>query len=321
MRAWLCRSWGEPEGLVLDDVPSPACSPDSVKIRAHAWGVNFADLVLIAGRYQARPAFPFSPGMEVAGIVEQVGRNVDRFENGDRVAAYVEFGGYADLVVAPASSVMRVPKDVPIADAAAFPLPFATAALALRRGNVKPSERVLIAGAAGAVGHACIQLSRLQGAYVYAAVSNEEKAIRARASGANEVLFSISSSLRGDIERAAPGGVDVVFDPVGGDFFENAGGTLAFGGRYVTLGFASGTIPTAQLNQILVRHVSVIGSSLGLTCHKAPDLVQSLWPSLEDQFAERTITPNVSAKMPFAELPVALRKLADRSVAGRIVLS
>ena len=321
MRAWLCRSWGEPEALVLDDAPSPACGTDSVKIRVQAWGVNFADLVLISGRYQARPAFPFSPGMEVAGIVEQVGGRVGRFENGDRVAAYVEYNGYADFVVAPASNVMRVPKDTAITDAAAFPLPFATAALALRRGDVKPGERVLIAGAAGAVGHACIQLSKLRGAHVYAAVSDEEKAIRTRASGADEVLSSISSSLRIDIERVAPGGVDVVFDPVGGSFFESAQKTLAFGGRYVTLGFASGTIPRVPLNQVLVRHVSIVGSSLGLTCHKAPELVQSLWPSLEDLLADGTITPNVSAKMPFAELPDALRKLADRSVAGRIVLS
>jgi len=320
MRAWICEKWGDPEDLVLASMPERDCPADKVRIKVEAWGVNFADLVLIAGKYQARPPFPFIPGMEVAGIVEDVGTAVHHLEPGDRVAAYVEYGGYAELVTAPAPNVARLPETTPWVDAAAFPVPYATAALALERGQLKPGETALVGGAGGAVGSAITELAHGLGATVIACASSEEKMAVARDCGADFIISSQSDTLREDVQSAAPEGVDVVFDPIGGEFFEKAFRTMTYGGRIVTLGFASGQFPSARVNQVLARHLSVVGSSLGLTCHRDPAKVAAMWPPLVEKLSRGEIRPKVSEVMPFEDLPRAMRKLADRDVSGRLVL-
>lgn len=320
MRTWICKKWGGPNDLSLGDLTEPVCTNRSVKIRADAWGVNFADLVLIAGQYQARPSFPFAPGMEVSGVVVETSPDVAEISVGDKVAAYVEFNGYADLVVAPVSNVARIPKNFPCTNAAAFPVPFATASLAIERANLQADEYVLIGGAGGAVGLACVQLAKLRGAKIVAATSSTEKAHLARESRADFIVSSHSHTLVSDIKQIISKGVDVVFDPIGGSFFEETLKALRFSGRMVTLGFTSGTIPSAKVNQILVRHISVIGSSLGLACYENPEYVARLWPRLANQLSKGEISPSVSKILSFKELPNALTMLASRSIAGRIVL-
>lgn len=319
-RAWLCTRWGGPEHLALGELPPVPCPEGGVAIRVMAWGVNFADTILIAGRYQARPGFPFAPGMEVAGLVEEVGRNVSGVAIGDRVAAYVEYGGYAARVVAPQANTVPIPASVPWVEAAAFPVPYATAALALRRGAVSAGDTVLVGGAGGAVGSACVELARLAGARVIAVAGSDEKARIARACGADAVLPAATEGLTEAIGAQAPGGVNLALDPVGGGFFRAAFRALAYGGRIVTLGFASGDIPEVPVNHILVKHVGVIGSSLGLTCHEDPRTVAALWPPLAAHLAEGRIRPRVSRVMGFEELPAALRLLSGRAVGGRVVL-
>ncbi len=321
MRAWTCNSWGGPETLTLGTLSDPSCPHDGVAIQVTAWGVNFADLILIAGHYQARPAFPFAPGMEVAGIVNEVGPNVTSVQVGDRVAAYVEYGGYAECVIAPATNVVRLPPSISFTTGAAFPVPYATAALAIDRAGLNDGELVLIGGAGGAVGSACVELAKLQSATVIACVGDEAKKAVALGCGADHIVSSRSASLKDEIKAHAPGGVDVAFDPIGGDFFTTASRSLAYGGRLVTLGFASGDIPTAAVNHILVRHTSVIGSSLGLTCHKSPETVAKLWPVLAKHLEAGNICPRVTQILPFEELPRALQLLADRKAGGRIVIA
>ncbi|SLN77705.1 NADPH:quinone oxidoreductase family protein [Oceanibacterium hippocampi] len=321
MRAWICEKWGGPRDLVLGDLPKPACPPGSILVRAEAWGVNFADLVLIAGQYQARPAFPFSPGMEVAGIVEEVGTDVRHAAPGDRVAAYVEYGGYAEFVAVPAANAALLPASVPWPDAAAFPVSYGTAALALERGQVSPGETVLVGGAGGAVGSALTELSHRIGAHVIACAGSPEKAAIARDRGADHVVSSRSADLLRTVRDLAPKGIDVAFDPVGGAFFQVAFRALRYAGRLVTLGFASGALPTCPVNHVLVRHIAVLGSSFGLTCHENPGRIAALWPPLVDQFAAGRIRPPVAGVSGFDSLPEALRRLADREVGGKLVLS
>lgn len=321
MRAWRCDRWGGPQALRLGELPDiPACPPGQVEIAVEAWGVNFADLVLIAGHYQARPAFPFAPGMEVAGRIVAVGDAQPAHGIGERVAAYVEYGGYAERVLAPVANVARLDPSVETAVAAGFPVPYGTARLALERGSLAAGETVLVGGAAGAVGLACVELARLRGARVIACVGSAEKADAAMGAGASATISSRAPDLRAEIGAAAPEGVDVVMDPIGGAFFEAAFRSLRYGGRHVVLGFAAGEIPAAPANRILVRHLSVIGSSFGLTCKQDPRRVADAWPELSALLAKGALRPRLDRVLPFSALPEALRLLEARQVAGRIVL-
>jgi len=320
MRAWICEAWGGPDVLRPGELPEPDCDPDQVLIAPQAWGVNFADLVLIAGQYQARPAFPFAPGMEVAGCIVGVGENVHGLADGDRVAAYVEYGGYADLVAAPAANVAVLPDRTPFRSAAAFPVPFGTAMLALERASAASGETALVGGAAGAVGAACVALLKLRDIRVIAGASTPEKRAAAIAHGADHALDPSDDGTLDKIREISDGGVDMAFDPIGGTFFDLGLRALRYGGRLITLGFASGGIPQAPVNRILVKHVAVIGSSFGLTCHQAPEVIAAQWSALVALLDEGRIAAAVAHRMGFEDLPTALERLQSRAVAGRIVL-
>lgn len=321
MRAWRCVRWGGSGDLELGELPTPAPAPGRVVIAAEAWGVNFADLVLIAGRYQARPAFPFAPGMEVAGRISAVvADGCGGFNVGDRVAAYVEYGGYADQVAAPVANIARLPDSVAMTVGAVFPTAYGAAQLAIERASLAAGEIALISGAGGAVGQACVELASACGAKVIACAGDDEKAAIARTAGAGAVLSSRSANMREDIRAAAPEGVDVAIDPVGGGFFPVALRSLAYGGRLVSVGFASGEIPSVPANHVLVKHVSVIGSSLGLTCHRDPGRVADIWPPLTAMLEAGTIRPRISATLPFEALADGLTLLEERRIGGRVIL-
>ena len=321
MRAWKCVTWGSPRQLELGNMPDPAPADGQVEITVRACGVNFADLLLIGGRYHLHPELPFVPGMEVAGRVTRLGGGVTDFTVGDKVAAYVNYGGYADRVVAPVSQVVHIPEAVPASEAAALPLSYGSAELALERAGVSAGEVVLIGGAAGAVGSACIELACQRDARVIACVGDSAKERVARQCGADLLVSSRSRHLSEEIRAHAPDGVDVVIDPVGGGFFDESLRALRYGGRLVVLGFASGKIPSLRLNQILLKHQCVIGSSFSQTCAKDPLRVARQWPRLTELLAAGRIRPRVSHTRPFSDLPAALQMIKERKVAGRIVLA
>ncbi len=321
MYAWKCVTWGGPRLLEHGRMPDPECGPGQVEIMVKACGVNFADLLLIAGRYQVRPALPFVPDMEVAGVVNAVGEDVDGFDVGDKVAAYATYGGYADRVVVPPSQVAAIPDAVPMTIAAAFPLSYGSAELALERAALARDEIVLVGGASGAIGTACIELAKQRGARVIACAGDGAKQDIARACGADEVVSSHSRRLGDDLRAVAPDGIDVLIDPVGGNFFDDSLPLLNFAGRVILFGFASGKIPSLRLNHLVVKHQSIIGSSFGLACARDPASVARHWPKLTELLAQGAIKPRVARTLPFNELPKALQQLKDRKVAGRIVLN
>ena len=321
MRAWKCMTWGSPHQLELGNMPNPEPAEGEVEITVKACGVNFADLLLISGRYQVRPELPFVPGIEVAGRVTGLGSGVESFKVGDKVAAYVKHGGYADKVAAPVAQVVAIPESIPVADAAAFPVSYGSAELALGRAQLSAGEVVLVGGAAGAVGTACVELAKQRGAVVVACVGDSAKEKVALACGADHIVSSRSRVLHKDIQSVVADAIDVIIDPVGGAFFEESLQVLNYGGRVIVLGFASGKIPSLRLNQLLVKHQSILGSSFGLTCVKKPELISSQWARLSELLASGQIQPRISHTRPFTELPGALQMLKDRRVAGRIVLA
>ncbi|MDH3218028.1 MAG: NADPH:quinone oxidoreductase family protein [Gammaproteobacteria bacterium] len=320
MYAWKCVTWGDPRHLQLGRMPDPVCEAGQVEITVKACGVNFADLLLISGRYQLRPELPFIPGMEVAGWVTAVGPGVTVPRVGEHVAAYVKYGGYADKVVAPTAQVAVIPDSISSATAAAFPVSYGSAELALDRAHLSAGEVVVIGGAAGAVGSACIELAKQRGATVIACVGDDAKEQVARACGADEIVSSRSRALQQDLQAATADGVDVIIDPVGGSFFDESLRALRFGGRVVVLGFASGKIPSLRLNQLLIRQQSVIGASFGLTCIKDPARISDKWPELVAMLERGAIKPRISKTLPFTDLPRALNLLKERKLAGRAVL-
>ncbi len=321
MHAWKCVNWGNPRQLELGSMPEPECGAKDVEITVKACGVNFTDLLLISGRYHLRPELPFVPGMEVAGRVTGIGDSVTEFGVGDKVAAYVKYGGYADKVVAPVTQVIGIDESVPSTEAAALPLSYGSAELALTRANLGAGEVVVIGGAGGAVGSACVELAKQRDALVIACVSDGKKEKIARECGADHIVSSRSRHLSEEIQAEVADGVDVIIDPVGGSFFEEALRVLRYGGRAVELGFASGKVPSLRLNQLLLKQQSVLGSSFGLTAVKDPSAVAAIWPHLGRLMREGSIRPRVSHTRTFKELPAALQMLKDRKAGGHIVLA
>lgn len=321
MRAWTCVTWGGPSHLKLGTVPELECGAGEVEITVNACGVNFADLLLISGQFQVRPELPFVPGMEVAGRITRLGPGCEAFSLGQKAAAYVRHGGYAEKVVAPITQVAAIPESISLSVAAAFPVSYGSAELALERAQLRADEVVVIGGAAGAVGSACTELARQRGAHVIACVSDSAKEKIARECGADQIISSHSKHLYEDLHAIAPNGVDVIIDPVGGTFFEETLRALGYGGRVVSLGFASGKIPSIRVNHFLVKHQSLVGSSFGLSCVRDPERISAKWPLLSEMLETGKIKPRISQTRPFAELPKALQMLKDRKVAGRIVLS
>ncbi|HEY4659231.1 MAG TPA: NADPH:quinone oxidoreductase family protein, partial [Gemmatimonadaceae bacterium] len=261
MKAVLCRAFGPIEDLVVEDVPSPRAGKGEVLIAIKACGVNFPDVLLVQGKYQVKPELPFSPGVEVAGIVTAVGEGVTHVRPGDPVAASPPHGGFAEEVVAPGRSVMPLPPGLDLKVAAAFTLAYGTAYHALKDcARLAPGETLLVLGAAGGVGLAAVELGKLMGARVIAAASSQAKLATCERFGAHEVINYEQDDLREAVNRATGGkGVDIVYDPVGAGFAEPAIRSLAWRGRYLVIGFAGGDIPRIPLNLALLMERSIIG--------------------------------------------------------------
>ena len=322
MKAILCDEWGGPETLRVGESPEPRAGAGELVVAPRAWGVNFADLVLMGGNYYLKPPFPFIPGMEVAGEVVSVGPRCDAFRPGCRVACYVESGGYAERVVAQASATMRLPAEMPIEVAAAFPATYGTALVALRhRARLRRGETLLVLGAAGGVGLTAVAVGKQLGASVIAAASSKEKLAVAAAHGADHLVDYQADDLVGRVRELTGEGADVVFDPVGGDQFDNAMRCIAFEGRLVVIGFTSGRIPSVSAGRILIKGCSVVGSSWTAIWQRHPAIVRRAFNDLARWYTAGVLRPEIDRVLPFDQAADALRLLAERKVAGKIVLT
>ncbi|MGB1547265.1 MAG: NADPH:quinone oxidoreductase family protein [Alphaproteobacteria bacterium] len=322
MRAILCREWGPPEKLRLEEVPPPELHPNGVRIEIHAAGLNFADLLLISGQYQEKPAFPFSPGLEVAGRIMECGKSVTTLTPGQRVMAVVEKGGFAEEVVADATAVFPIPDRLDFAEAAGFPVAYGTShgAMAWRAG-LQPGETLLVNGAAGGVGLTAVEIGKAMGARVIATAGGEAKLRLAGEHGADFCIDSRSEDIRARVKELTGGaGADVVYDPVGGAVFEASLRATAWGGRIVLIGFASGEVPQIPANVLLVKNVAVHGYVWGTYVKRAPERVRASFQTLFGWWEEGKLKPHVSETLPLERGADALNLLKTRRSTGKVVL-
>jgi NADPH:quinone reductase len=322
MKAVLANSFAPPEELVLEEIPPLQARRGEVVIAVKACGVNFFDALIVQGKYQIRPALPFSPGGEVAGVVSEVGEGVTTFEKGSRVLAYTGHGGYAQQVAAAAASVVALPAQMDFVMAAAFPIAYGTSYHALKdRAQLRSGETLVVLGAAGGVGVAAVEIGKLMGARVIACASSEQKLALAREHGADALINYGASDLRERIREETSGkGVDVVYDPVGGSYAEPALRGMAAGGRYLVIGFASGEIPKIALNLPLLKQVSVVGVFWGAFAKAQPQANAVNFAELLEWYRDGRLRPHVSATFPLERYREALGTVIARKALGKIVL-
>lgn len=319
MRAVVCHQWCEVEDLRVEDVPSPVLTSDGVRIAVRAAGVNFADTLIVKGEYQDRPPFPFSPGMEVAGTVIEVGTRVREVTPGQRVLAFLDYGGFAEEIVAREIDVTPIPDSMPFATAAAFPVVYATSHLALRdRARLAPGEVLLVHGASGGVGLTAVEVGKAAGATVVATASSEEKLALAREHGADHGVLS-TDDVRARV-TALTGGIDVAYDPVGGEMFTASLHLVRPQGRILIIGFASGEVPQIPANHLLVKDAAVLGFSLGQARRHRPEHVRAAMRELVGWYAEGRLRPHVSQEYPLDRAVDALVAIRQRRVAGKVVV-
>lgn len=323
MQALVCKAYGPIEQLQVEEMADPTPGAGEVLIDVAAAGVNFPDLLMVAGKYQIRHPTPFVPGIEFSGTVSAVGDGVDDGLIGRRVmAAAVEGGGFAEKAVVNAAAAYPVPESLSFEQAAAFVIPFGTTYYALRQcAGLREGETVLVLGAAGGVGIATVELAKAMGARVIAAASSDEKLEFARRAGADETVNYAGQSLRDELKRLTEGkGVDVVYDPVGGELAMDACKSLARKGRFLVIGFTSGTIPEFPANILLLREASIIGVYWGyFTQHEPAEHLRNM-RELEELVDAGTIDVHVTASYAFADYMQAYRAISDRSLLGKIVL-
>ncbi|MDL5156660.1 NADPH:quinone oxidoreductase family protein [Actinomycetospora termitidis] len=319
MRAVQVSKLEGPEALEVVELDEPVAGEGQVLVDVEAAGVVFPDLLLTRGEYQMRPELPFTLGSEVAGTV-RTAPDGSGFAPGDRVAALCVVGGFAETVVAPVDQTFPLPDGVSFDVGAGLPMNYLTAEFVLaRRGRLADGETVLVHGAAGGVGIACIQFAKARGATVIAVVSTEGKAEVARAAGADHAVM-VEGFKDAALEITGKRGVDVVVDPVGGDRFTDSLRSLNRGGRLVVVGFTGGDIPTVKVNRLLLRNTEVVGAGWGEWAWNNPGFMRGQWDDLADDIAAGRLAPPVSATYPLAQATAAVNELAERRVTGKVVV-
>jgi NADPH:quinone reductase len=323
MKAVFCKSYGPPESLVVEDVPSPTPGRGEVVVSMRAASVNFPDVLIIQDKYQFKPPLPFSPGSEMAGEVKAVGEGVTTWKPGDAVMAFTTYGAFAEEVKAEAKRLLPLPSGMDFADAAAFGLTYATSDHALRdRAALRAGETLLVLGAAGGVGIAAVEIGKILGARVIACASSDEKLEVSRAHGADDTINYTTEDLRQRIGDLTGGsGPDVIYDPVGGPYTEPALRSIAWRGRLLVVGFASGDIPKIPLNLTLLKGCSIVGVFWGNFTRREPEGFRAQMRQLGEWYAEGRLKPHVSGRYPLDRVAEALRLMADRKVTGKIILT
>jgi NADPH:quinone reductase len=320
MRTVVCRSYGTPEDLVIDDIAEPVPGPGQLLVRVHAAAVNFPDVLLIAGKYQVKIPVPFTPGSELAGEVVAVGEGAP-FRPGQRVFATTPTGAFAEQALLDAGSAALIPDDADFASAAAFGVTYRTAYHALRSiAEVAQGEWVVVLGAAGGVGLAAVDLAVAMKARVLAAASSPEKLDLCRERGAEATVDYDREDLKSRIRELTGDAARVVLDPVGGSYSEPALRGLARGGTFITLGYAAGTIPSIPLNLVLLKGITIRGMEIRTFMGDRPEDAARDMQELAEMFAAGTIRPYIGARFPLSETPAALRHVAERKVLGKVVI-
>jgi NADPH2:quinone reductase len=322
MKAILCARPGGPDDVLLSDLPDPVAGLGEAVVRVEAAGLNFFDTLIIAGKYQTKPAFPFSPAAEFAGVVESVGPGVAAVVPGDRVAACVGYGAARERVAVAASKLVLLPDNLDFDRAAGLIVTYGTSYYALKdRARLKRGETLAVLGASGGVGLAAIELGKLMGARVIACASSADKLAFAREHGADVLINYANEDLKEALRRATDGrGVDVVYDPVGGPFAEAALRAIAWEGRFLVVGFAAGEIPKLPLNLVLLKSCDVRGVFWGQWTEREPQGDRSNLADLMRWCAQGKLSAHIHAVYPLSETVQALKAIADRKVMGKVIL-
>lgn len=322
MRALLCTAFGPIDTLSIQDVDTPAIGADQVLVDVKAASINFPDALIVQGLYQVKPALPFSPGVELSGVIAQVGANVTGWKTGDRVMASVDYGAFAEQCPVDAHRLVPLPEAISFTLGAAFILTYGTSLHALKdRAKTTASDTVLILGAAGGVGIAAIQIAKQLGARVIAAASSDEKTALCLESGADEVINYTTESLR-DRLKALTGnkGVNVVVDSIGGEHSETALRNLDWHGRFLVVGFAAGTIPRIPLNLALLKEREILGVFWGDAVNRDPAQHHENMRLLQTWLDEKRIAPVISEEVSLDEATAAIQRIANRQVKGKVVI-
>lgn len=322
MKALLCTRYGTAEDLEVADVPDPTPGPGEVVVRVAAAGLNFFDTLIIAGKYQFKPAPPFSPSAEFAGSIESVGDGVTGFKTGDRVAGYMTYGAARERVLVKERQLIKIPDALDFDRAAGVIVTYGTTYHALKdRGDLKPGETLAVLGASGGVGLAAIEIGKIMGARVIACASSDDKLDFARKHGADDTINYAKDNLKEGLRRVTGGkGANVIYDPVGGAYSESALRSIARHGRFLVVGFAAGEIPKLPLNLVLLKDCQVVGVFWGSFLEHDPDVHRANTAQIMQWAAEGKISAHVQQTYPLAQAADALKAIAARQVMGKLIL-
>jgi len=323
MKAWQVRAWGDPESMTFAEVPAPEPGPGEIRIANRAAAANFFDILQIQGKYQVRPPFPFTPGAEVAGVVDAVGPGVTGLGVGDRVMAAPMAGAFAEYTIAPAACTFPIPDGMDFPEAAAMPVVYHTSYFALeRRALLQAGEWLLVNAGASGVGTAAIQIGKALGARVIATAGSERKLDFCRMQGAEQALDYNDAGWVDRVKQITGGrGADVIYDAVGGDVFELSTKCIAPEGRLLVVGFASGRIPAIQANRVLLKDIAIVGVHWGPYVREHPAYFALAQRALATMYRGGQVRPVVGARYRLEEAPRALQDLAERRVVGKAVLT
>jgi NADPH2:quinone reductase len=322
MKAVLCKEFGPIGQLTIEEVPSPTAGPGQVVVTIKACGINFPDGLIVQGKYQTKPPLPFVPGLEVGGVIKEVGEGVTSVKAGQRVIAFTLVGGLAEEAVVGAGAVYPIPDSMSFADAGGFLVTYGTSHHALKhRAQLKPGETLLVLGAAGGVGLTAVEIGKAMGARVIAAASNAEKLALCKDYGADELINYTAEPLRERLKAITGGkGVDVVYDPVGGELAEPAVRSLAWMGRYLVIGFAAGDIPRIPLNLLLLKSSSLVGVYWGEWRKADPEAGREAMAELLSWYAAGKLKPCISATYPLEKAADAIEQVTGRQTKGKVVV-
>jgi len=322
MKAVLCHEFGPPESLRLEEVDAPSAGPGEVLVDVHASALNFPDVLMIAGKYQSQPPFPFAPGGEIAGVVAATGEGVSRFEVGDRVFGGIGVGGFAEQVAVREAALRPMPERMSFEQASGISTTYGTSYYALKqRGRLAAGETLLVLGAGGGVGLSAVELGKAMGARVIAAASSADKLEAARAAGADELIDYSDGEFKDKVKALTNGrGADVIYDPVGGSLFDQCLRCINWDGRILVIGFAAGDIPKAPINLLLLKSSSLVGVFFGAWTAREPAAAAQNFEEILGFFEAGRIDPLVGRVFPLEQYAEALRCLSERQAIGKVVV-
>ncbi len=322
MKAWRVHDWCEPDQMSFEDIPTPEPGAGEIRIKNHAAALNFFDILMVQGKYQTKPPRPFTPGSELAGVVDAVGEGVTSFHVGDRVQAMATSGSYAELSIAPAAKTFRIPDAMSFEEAAAMIVIYQTSYFALtHRTQIKAGEWLLVHAAAGGVGVSATQIGKALGARVIATAGSEDKLEFCLSQGAEHALNYSDASWVDQVKKITGRGADIIYDPVGGEIFDLSTKCIAPEGRLLVIGFAGGTIPSIAANRILLKNMAVTGVYWGGYLEHHPEYMAEAEAALFKMYEAGQIKPIVSEKFKLADAVAALTALATRKTVAKVVLT